>query len=145
LVMENEVPSIQPGRRSKLTRGNGVTTEFAYDAASRLTLISHKKPDGTVLSSFAYTFDPAGNITEMRFANGDVAQYDYDAKDQLTAEHRRGTLNYDITFSYDPVGNRLTQSRQGAIKDPSHFARRSYPGGGREEHHLPWGEGQVAA
>jgi len=117
LVMENEVPSIPAGRRSRLTRGNGVTTDFVYDNASRLTEIVHRKPDGTVLSSFAYTFDSAGNITEMRFANGDVAQYDYDAKDQLTGEHRRGTLNYDITFSYDPVGNRLTQTRSGDIKD----------------------------
>ena len=116
--MENEVPGLSLGRRSRLTRGNGVTTDFAYDSASRLTLISHKKPDGTVLSSFAYTFDQAGSITEMRFANGDVAQYDYDAKDQLTAEHRRGTLNYDITFTYDPVGNRLKQVRSGDIKDP---------------------------
>jgi len=118
LVMENEVPMIRGGARSRLTRGNGVTTDFAYDSASRLTLISHKKPDGTVLSSFAYTFDPAGNITEMRFANGDVAQYDYDAKDQLTGEHRRGTLNYDIIFTYDPVGNRLKQVRSGDLKDP---------------------------
>jgi len=118
LVMENEVPNIPAGRRFRLTRGNGVTTDFVYDNASRLTEIVHRKPDGTGLSSFAYTFDPAGNITRMAFANGDVAQYDYDAKDQLTGEHRRGTLNYDIIFSYDPVGNRLTQSRQGAIKDP---------------------------
>jgi len=115
--MENEVPMIRGGRRSGLTRGNGVTTDFVYDNASRLTEIVHRKPDGTLLSSFAYTFDPAGNITEIRFANGDVAQYDYDAKDQLTAEHRRGTLNYDITFSYDPVGNRLTQTRSGDIQD----------------------------
>jgi len=116
--MENEVPSIQPRRRSRLTRGKGVTTDFVNDNASRLTEIVHRKPDGTVLSSFAYTFDPAGNITEMRFANGDVAQYDYDAKDQLTGEHRRGTLNYDIIFTYDPVGNRLKQVRSGDLKDP---------------------------
>ena len=68
MVMGDEVPMIQGGARSRLTRGNGVTTDFAYDAASRLTLISHKKPDGTVLFSFAYTFDPAGNTTRMAFA-----------------------------------------------------------------------------
>ena len=118
MVMGNEVPMNRGGARSRLTRGNGVTTDFVYDNASRLTEIVHRKPDGTLLSSFAYTFDPAGNITEIRFANGDVAQYDYDAKDQLTAEHRRGTLNYDITFTYDPVGNRLKQVRSGDLKDP---------------------------
>jgi len=124
--MENEVPSIPAGRRSRLTRGNGVTTDFVYDNASRLTEIVHRKPDGTVLSSFAYTFDPAGNITEMRFANGDVAQYDYDAKDQLTGEHRRGTLNYDIIFTYDPVGNRLKQVRSGDLKDPCRIRGTQY-------------------
>ena len=107
--MRNEVPGLRLGRRTKLTRGNGVTTDFAYDPASRLTLISHKKPDGTVLSSFAYTYDNGGNITRMSFANGDLAEYTYDRKDQLIGEQRSGSLNYAISFAYDPVGNRGRQ------------------------------------
>ena len=116
------------GRRSKLTRGNGVTTEFSYDNASRLTQIANRKPDGTVLSSFGYTFDQTGKITEMVFANGDRATHSYDSKDQLTGELRRGSLNYDIGFTYDPVGNRLKQVRSGDLRDPLEITYSYNPG-----------------
>jgi len=79
MLTGGEIPSIPAGRRSRLTRGNGVTTDFAYDAGSRPTLISHKKPDGTVLSSFAYTFDQAGRIRGTQYVTIDhVGQAWYD-------------------------------------------------------------------
>ena len=46
LATGNQVAWWRPVSLARRTRGSGVTTDFAYDSVPRLTLISHKKPDG---------------------------------------------------------------------------------------------------
>ena len=120
---------LRTGRRQTLTRGNGVYTEFSYDTDSKIASIVHRKPDTTVLSSFSYEYDAAGNITQVTLANGDDVRYTYDDVDRLTQEARTGTMNYTIDFSYDPVGHfdelragRLSQDRAGDIPNPGSIA-----------------------
>ena len=48
-------------RISKITLPNGTYTDYTYDAAGRPTGISNKKSNGTVISSYAFTMDNAGN------------------------------------------------------------------------------------
>ena len=48
-------------RVSKITLPNGTYTDYSYDAAGRPTGISNKKSNGTVISSYAFTMDNAGN------------------------------------------------------------------------------------
>ncbi len=48
------------GRPQTMTRPNGVTTSDGYDAAGRLTSITHTKGAAT-LASFAYVLDANGN------------------------------------------------------------------------------------
>ncbi|MEU9559639.1 SpvB/TcaC N-terminal domain-containing protein [Streptomyces fumanus] len=78
------------GRRRSARFGNGVPTNFAYDpATSRLTGVL-TGPATAPLQDLRYTYDPVGNITEVRddaqqthfFANQVVApgsRYTYDA------------------------------------------------------------------
>jgi RHS repeat-associated protein len=84
------------GQRELIVYGNGASTIYKYD---RLTFrLDHLKTtrstDGAVLQDLSYTYDPAGNITEIEdnaqqtifFANTEVApdsQYEYDALYQL--------------------------------------------------------------
>jgi RHS repeat-associated protein len=51
------------GRRTRLTLPNGVSTEYAYDAASRLTGLTYKR-GSTVLGTLAYGYDAAGKRTK---------------------------------------------------------------------------------
>jgi len=88
LVMENEVPMIRGGRRSGLTRGNGVTTDFAYDVASRLMLISHKKPDGTGNR----TAKTVNRRTERYLYDGDEILCDYDKNGSFAAMYVNGPI-----------------------------------------------------
>jgi len=96
-------------RASTLTLANGAVTTYAYDAAGRLTLLRNTTSDGTTISSFEYGNDPVANRTGVVEANGDRVTWSYDNLYQLTREQRSGDNAYDITYSYDPVGNRLTK------------------------------------
>lgn len=52
-------------RVSKITLPNGTSTDYSYDSAGRMTGIINKKSDGTVITSYTFTLDNAGNhLTE---------------------------------------------------------------------------------
>jgi RHS repeat-associated protein len=84
------------GQREMIAYGNGASTAYRYDPLTfRLRrLRTTRSVDGALLQDMAYTYDPAGNITEIEdraqptifFANVEVtpsAQYEYDAIYQL--------------------------------------------------------------
>jgi YD repeat-containing protein len=51
------------GRRTRLTLPNGVSTEYTYDAASRLTGLTYKH-GAMVVGTLAYSYDAAGKRTQ---------------------------------------------------------------------------------
>jgi YD repeat-containing protein len=67
------------------------------------------KSGGTVISRFEYELDPVGHRMGVTEANGDHVTWTYDAAYQLIREQRSGDNAYDIAYTYDPVGNRLTK------------------------------------
>ncbi|MBI5361383.1 MAG: putative Ig domain-containing protein [Planctomycetes bacterium] len=102
------------GLRTKLIYGNGAYAEYQYQHPQKwLTALNNKKSDGTVISSFAYTHDNAGNRMTMALAGGDLLTYTYDNTYQLTSETRTVATPYQIAWTYDEVGNRLTQNKNG--------------------------------
>ena len=103
------------GRRLRLSLHNGVSSEYAYDGADRLLDLTTRK-GASVLAKFSYTLDPAGNRSGIAYADGSKSLYSLDASHRLTGEQRLaadGSLLYDESFTYDAVGNRLTQTRTG--------------------------------
>ena len=87
---------------------NGTRTSITYDAAGQVTNLFHLKSDNSVFSAFTYTYDKTGNRTQVVEDTGDRVTWTYDDTYQLTREHRSGTDAYNVTYTYDPVGNRLT-------------------------------------
>jgi RHS repeat-associated protein len=79
-----------------------------------LTELRNVQADGTVLSSFAYTCDNVGNRTQVVEANEDVVSWSYDPTYQLTREWRSGANSYNVTYTYDAVGNRTLKEDSGA-------------------------------
>ena len=51
------------GRRISLTRGNGVVTSYAYDAASRLQTLTQNLPGTTHDQTYGYSYNAASQIT----------------------------------------------------------------------------------
>ena len=90
--------------RTKLTLGNGCYTEYDYDDARRLTKITNKKSDGTVISSWSYTYDDVGNVTSQTDKDSNVTRYTYDDVYRLT--HVDYPSGSDYGYDYDAVGNR---------------------------------------
>ncbi len=60
-----------------------------YDGAGQTTRITHEQSDDTVISSFACTYDNAGNRRTVTKDNGDVTTWTYDNANQLTVERKR--------------------------------------------------------
>jgi len=97
------------GRATTMTYATGSYAQTQYDAAGRIEAVRNLKSDDAVLSVFTYSYDAAGNRTEVQEANADRVTWSYDDGGQLTRERRSGANAYEITYSYDEVGNRLTK------------------------------------
>ncbi len=100
-------------RRTSLTRPNGMGTSYSYDTLSRLLSVLHN--GGALPGSTGYTYDSAGNRltkTAVQEASPNpvsvLSQYSYDNIYELTQAVVGGTLAE--SYSYDPVGNRLTSA-----------------------------------
>lgn len=93
-------------RRTQLTRPNGVNTNYSYDSLSRLLSVLHQTRT-TTLDGASYTYDLAGNRTsKTNYLNGITDNYSYDALYELTQVTEGGSTTE--SYSYDPVGNRLS-------------------------------------
>src|SRR3989454_10208753 len=93
-------------RRTQMTRPNGVNSNYNYDNLSRLLSRLHQAGARTI-DGATYTVDAAGNRTSKtdRLA-GVTSNYAYDAIYELTNVTQGA--NTTESYSYDPVGNRLS-------------------------------------
>jgi RHS repeat-associated protein len=105
--------------QTTLPSGNGYVESRAYDRAGRLVDVESRR-GATILSKFASTLDPVGNPLQI-VRTGALAQtqtYGYDANDRLLsvcfqAGTCPGASDPFIRWSYDKVGNRLSEQRPG--------------------------------
>ena len=87
-------------RRTKIVREDGTGIYYNYDAAGRLTDEDWLNSAGSGLYAFDYSFDAAGNRTQMT-KDGVTTYYEYNNLNQLTAEKKTtGELTY-YTYQQD--------------------------------------------
>jgi RHS repeat-associated protein len=96
------------GNRTALTQPNGTRTDYAYLANNWLSSLTHKRPDGSVFQSFAYTYDANGNRITQADPTG-TTTFTYDAVNRLTGAAYPGTYG-SWSWAYDAVGNRTSQT-----------------------------------
>jgi RHS repeat-associated protein len=95
------------GRRTGLTRPNGVNTSYTYDPLSRLLSVLHQAGSST-LDGASYAYDAAGNRTSKTVLPSNVTSaYSYDPAYQLTQVLQGATRTE--AYTYDAVGNRTYQ------------------------------------
>lgn len=101
------------GRRTNLQYPNGIVATYAYDDASQLTSIRHRRSsDQVVIASATYTYDNAGNRTGMMDQAG-THNYVYDDIHRLVGASHPAESNVPVAmeiFSYDAVENRMADS-----------------------------------
>lgn len=99
-----------------LPSASGYVETRTYDRAGRLTGVTNKKGT-TTLSSFAVTLDPVGNpLTSVRSGTiSETSTFTYDGLDRLTGVCFQSSCPHAsdpfIRWTYDGVGNRLTEAR----------------------------------
>jgi RHS repeat-associated protein len=76
-----------------------------------------------MINQIDYEHDLVGNRIGATYApSGEATTWTYDRGYQLTREERSGTPSFDVTYTYDPVGNRLTQQEAGQVTTYSYDA-----------------------
>ncbi|HEX7244030.1 MAG TPA: DUF6531 domain-containing protein [Solirubrobacterales bacterium] len=96
------------GNRVKLSDGTGTST-FTYDSLNRLT----ESTDGSG-KSVAYSYDPGGNITHIRYPNGKTVVRTFDSVGRLASVSdwlgNTSQFNYgaDSTLTEELYGNGVT-------------------------------------
>ncbi len=89
---------------------NGRETGYTYDDGNRLVNLVNTDGAG-VVSGYAYTLDAVGNrlqVTETGPGNSSsVTAYEYDLLSRLHTVTFPGTT---VTYTYDPMGNRLSMA-----------------------------------
>ncbi|HEY9031486.1 MAG TPA: RHS repeat-associated core domain-containing protein [Kangiella sp.] len=103
------------GPVSELTFGNGALRRTYHDQDYRLTGISTSG-----IQSLSYTYDKKNNITKITngVVSGATQNYAYDAMDRLTS-----VTGYKAnTYTYDAVGNRKSQIKNGSTETYSYSA-----------------------
>jgi RHS repeat-associated protein len=90
---------------------NGTFETRQYDVVNRLLFLENRNPT-SVISSYRYTLDATGNRTAVVEDTGRRVDYFYDDLYHLTRESIQDSTagNRNITYTYDPVGNRLLRT-----------------------------------
>lgn len=102
----NQTESYQYDLNGKLeseTDRNGNVTTIAYDNLDRVKLKSVVCSDATKNSTYAYTYDSAGNV-EAISGGGILVSYIYDKMGRLNSENDSTGISKEYT--YDLLGNR---------------------------------------
>ena len=94
--------------------GNGAETDYGYDGAGRLELISHLFDNGYSMHELHYAWSADGLVNQISEydENGQTAvtSFTYDNRNRLVVEHRTGQHPYHLSYSYDKAGNRLSKN-----------------------------------
>jgi len=122
---------------------NGTETRWNFNSDNRLASVISESDAKGITSAFAYTYDNVGNRLSMTEEDGYITTYQYDNIYQLTAvdypDRPRGGGDDDdddgddddgdddnkpaaglpdmVTYTYDPAGNRLQQTRDAEVTD----------------------------
>ncbi len=101
------------GKPLQMVDANGVVTDYAYDARSRLIAVTV----GGVTTRYGYW--PNGLLREVTLPDGSRVRYEYDAAHRNTAvsDHLGNRIEYQL----DDAGNRIGEN----VKDSSGVLRQS--------------------
>lgn len=105
------------GRLEKVENSDGTVTHTVYDDAGRVTQILHENEDQVVVLQIDYTWNLDNTVrrrAEVDALRNSLATtaFEYDHRKRLTRETRDqdGQVVYDVTYTYDPLGNRKSRT-----------------------------------
>jgi RHS repeat-associated protein len=94
------------GNRRSVRYQDGTTEAYTYDKNNRITGLTNTKVNGSVISSYQYTYDATGNQLTKTESKG-TTTYTYDGNNRLsTVTETEGKV---ISYTYDAAGNRRSE------------------------------------
>ncbi|MGH1347191.1 MAG: SpvB/TcaC N-terminal domain-containing protein [Nannocystales bacterium] len=99
------------GQRTRIEYGNGAVTTYRYDPQTFRLLRLHTRSANRTVQSLAYTYDPSGNITQIR----DWAQQDRIAAGEVVVAV--GRYRYDALYQLIEATGREHPGQQGSPGD----------------------------
>jgi RHS repeat-associated protein len=99
------------GAPDVVTFANNVVTDYGIDVRNRVDAIVTNGPGPTTLADVGLLYDSASNITDWdnAAAPARTRHFDYDELNRLTSATSTGLWG-NLSFTYDALGNRLTQT-----------------------------------
>ncbi len=111
------------GQRLQQTKGNGNTVDYTYFLDGPVKSTTEKKPDGTLVASHTYAYDPNGNKAQdvAKKMNADdhasylssTTDYTYDPADRLAKAVKTGNGADTETYVHDDNANVISQTVKG--------------------------------
>jgi large repetitive protein len=97
------------GNRISATYANGLTETFNYDSRSRLAQQILQDTQSALVSSNSYEYDAAGRLIKQQDHIGQILQYEYNSRGEITqfTAYSNSDLDSHIQYHYDAVGNPL--------------------------------------
>ena len=100
------------GQRTQSVDQTGFTVNYIYDSLERLSKLTDVHGNLIV----QYTYDSVGNLVGKDMGNGTHTTYTYNADAQLLSSTNfasvGGPVNSSDAYTYDPLGNLLTDTNQ---------------------------------
>jgi RHS repeat-associated protein len=106
--------SYNHGQLSSLQYPNGITAQYAFDDNGNLTDLNYVK-GGSSVKRYQYKYDKNG-MRDTMIDNDGVHAYAYDAIYQITQATHPTVQNPLEQFTYDAVGNRMTDLTHSAYQ-----------------------------
>jgi YD repeat-containing protein len=102
--------------------------DYDCDEADHLKEISYRDPLDAVLFELDYTWSINNLVTQRVEYDGladetSTVVFDYDDRDRLISEERSGQNPYELYYTYDQLGNRLTKTD---ASDPNDLTLTAY-------------------
>ncbi len=94
------------GNRRSVKYPDGTIEAYDYDGANRVITLINTSGKGSIISTYNYTYDAAGNQKSKQDSNG-ITYYDYDMDNRLSqVEEPGGKVTF---YTYDAAGNRMSE------------------------------------
>lgn len=114
------------GRRTSVTRQNGVSTTYTYDDVSRLTGLSHTYSSASTYDqSWAYAYNPAGQVISQTSTND---LYNFTGRSAGTVAYTNNALNQvtnvgESSMTYNNAGDLASDGSTGRTYAYDRYSR----------------------